>query len=101
MDKASLDALESVIGCLLEAFARVKSDKQQLATQLAQLQQVIHRQQSALELWEAERQELLHLRLTARSWQREREAMRTKLEEMLRTVERLEGLVRSESETPS
>jgi len=92
MDTARLEALESHVAQLIQAFLRVKADNTRLAQNLVQLQQTLAEQQRTLESWQATQEEVQSLRTVAQTLQREREHIREKLVEMLVAIERLEGL---------
>jgi predicted RNase H-like nuclease (RuvC/YqgF family) len=91
MDTAKLEALEIQIAQLLQAFIRSKEENTQLRQRLAQLQQMLHDQQHSLERWQADQEELASLRTLLQALQRERELIRSRLEELLVVIERLEG----------
>jgi predicted nuclease with TOPRIM domain len=97
MDIARLEALERQITHLIQAFIRIKEENTHLTQRLAQLQQMFHDQQHSLERWQSEQEELASLRRLTQTLQQERELIRTKLEELLGVVERLERV----SSTPS
>jgi hypothetical protein len=92
MDIDRLEALESHVAQLIQAFLRVKEDNARLAQHLVQLQQTLEEQQRSLESWQSARDELHRLRTVTQALQREREHIREKLVEMLVAIERLEGL---------
>jgi chromosome segregation ATPase len=91
MDTAKLEALEIQIAQLLQAFIGSKDENTQLRQRLAQLQQMLHDQQHSLERWQADQEELASLRTRTQALQRERELIRSRLEELLVVIERLEG----------
>jgi len=91
MDTARLEALESYIAQLLQAFTRVKADNKCLAQHLAQLQQTLDEQQRTLEQGQSAQEELTRLRTVIQVLRGERELIREKLEAMLVALERLEG----------
>ena len=91
MDTAKLEALEIQIAQLLQAFTQSKEENTQLTQRLAQLQQMLHDQQHSLERWQADQDELASLRTLTQTLQRERELIRSRLEELLVVIERLEG----------
>ena len=91
MDTAKLEALEIQIAQLLQAFIRSKEENTQLVQRLAQLQQMVHDQQHSLERYQADQEELASLRTLLQALQRERELIRSRLEELLVVIERLEG----------
>ena len=97
MDIVRLEALEKQITHLIHAFRRIKEENTHLTQRLAQLQQMLHDQQHTLERWQADQEELASLRTVTQTLQQERELIRTKLEELLVIVERLERF----SHTPS
>ena len=92
MDTVRLEALERQITQLIQAFIRSKEDNTQLMQRLAQFQQMLHDQQHSLERWQSDQDELASLRTLTQALQRERELIRTRLEELLVVIERLEGL---------
>jgi len=91
MDTVKLEALEIQIAQLLQAFIGSKDENTQLRQRLAQLQQMLHDQQHSLERWQADQEELASLRTRTQALQRERELIRSRLEELLVVIERLEG----------
>jgi len=91
MDTAKLEALERQIAQLLQAFIGSKEENTQLRQRLAQLQQMLHDQQHSLERGQADQEELASLRTRTQALQRERELIRSRLEELLVVIERLEG----------
>src|SRR5262245_30721038 len=93
METEKLEALESYIAQLIQAFTRVKEDNTRLAQNLAQLQQTVSESQQTLEHWQSAQEELTHLRTVTQALQKERELIREKLAEMLVAIERLEGRV--------
>src|SRR6266516_4374111 len=97
MDIARLEALEKQITDLIQAFIRIKEENTHLTQRLAQLQQMLHDQQHSLERWQSDQVELASLRTATQTLQQERELIRSKLEELLVIIERLEGF----SHTPS
>jgi hypothetical protein len=97
MDIARLEALERQITQLIQAFIRIKEENTHLMQRLAQLQQMVHDQQHNLERWQSDQEELTSLRTVTQTLQQERELIRTRLEELLVIVERLERF----SHTPS
>src|SRR5262245_50998621 len=97
MDIARLEALEKQVTQLIQAFVRIKEENIHLTQRLAQLQQMLHDQQHSLERWQSDQDELVSLRTVTQTLQQERELIRTRLEELLVIVERLESC----SHTPS
>jgi predicted nucleic acid-binding Zn-ribbon protein len=97
MDMARLEALERQIAQLIQAFIRIKEANIHLTQRLTQLQQMLHDQQHSLERWRSDQEELASLRTVTQTLQQERELIRTRLEELLVIVERLERC----SHTPS
>ena len=97
MDIVRLEALERQIAQLIQAFIRSKEENTHLTQRLAQLQQMLHDQQYSLVRWQADQEELASLRTVTQAFQQERELIRTKLEELLVIIERLERF----SHTPS
>jgi len=99
MDTAKLEALEIQIAQLVQAFIRGKEENTQLRQRLVQLQQMLHDQQHSLERWQADQDELTALRALTQAVQRERELIRSRLEELLVVIERLEGFSRVPSDS--
>jgi len=97
MDIARLEALERQIAQLVQTFIRIKEANTHLTQRLTQLQQMLHDQQHGLERWQSDQEELASLRTVTQTLQQERELIRTRLEELLVIVERLERF----SHTPS
>jgi len=97
MDIARLEALERQIAQLIQAFIRIKEENTHLTQRLAQFQQMLHDQQYSLERWQSDQAELASLRTVTQTLQQERELIRTRLEELLVIVKRLERF----SHTPS
>ena len=97
MDIARLEALERQIAQLIQTFIRIKEENTHLTQRLAQFQQMLHDQQHSPERWQSDQEELASLRTVTQTLQQERELVRTKLEELLVIIERLESF----SHTPS
>lgn len=97
MDIARLEALERQIEQLIRAFIRIKEENTHLTQNLAQFQQMLPDQQYSLERWLSDQEELASLRTITQTLRQERELIRTRLEELLIIVERLERF----SHTPS
>jgi predicted nucleic acid-binding Zn-ribbon protein len=99
MDRDRFDNLEAHVVSLVEAFARVKEENQRLHQDITQLQAALQAQQKEMESLRPEREELLHLRTLMQAFFTERGVIRQKLEQMLSTIEWLEGHSRLDSET--
>jgi hypothetical protein len=76
---------------LVEVFARVNEENHQLSQDVKQLKAALHAQQQEIERFQPEREELMHLRLMMQTFLKERGIIRQKLEQMLSTIEWLEG----------
>ena len=98
MDIARLEALERQIIQLIQAFIGIKEENTHLMQRLAQLQQMVHDQQYNLERWQSDQEELTSLRTVTQTLQQERELIRTRLEELLVIVERLERFSHTSSD---
>jgi predicted RNase H-like nuclease (RuvC/YqgF family) len=96
MDSDRLEALEKYVVHLVEAFTHLQEENKDLRHRLSQLQQTVNVQKQRLDRLQPERDELIQFRTMIQSLQRERELIRKKLEEMLVTVEQLEGLAPAE-----
>jgi uncharacterized protein YydD (DUF2326 family) len=92
MDRERFENLEAHVVSLVEAFARAKEENKRLHQDITQLQAALHAQQKEMENFRPEREELLH-------FLKERGVIRQKLEQMLSTIEWLEGHSRLDSET--
>ena len=92
MDTKRLEALESQIIRLIQAFTQVKEENTHLAQSLLQCQQTLHEQHHSLERWQSAQEELTSLRTVIQTLQQERKLIRARLEEMLAAIERLEAL---------
>lgn len=92
MDPMRLEVLEECVQQLLTTLTRMKAERTHLTQQLAHLQHVLHEQQQIVASWEAVQQELRDQRTVIYTLQQEREIIRTKLEVILGTVERLEEI---------
>ena len=92
MDTERLEALESQIIRLIQAFTQVKEENTRLTQSFLQYQQTLHEEHPSLEHWQSAQEELIRLRTVTQVLRRERELIREKLEEMLVALERLEGL---------
>jgi len=92
MDTERLAALEEHIALLLQAFTRVKQENKCLTQHLVQLQESLDEQQRTLEQWQSAQEELARLRTVIQVLRKERELIREKLEEMLGSLARLEGI---------
>ena len=99
MDIARLEALERQIAQLIQAFIRIKEENTHLMQRLAQLQQMVHDQQHNLERRQFDQEELTSLRTVTQTLQQERELIRTRLEELLVIVERLERFSHTSSDS--
>jgi predicted RNase H-like nuclease (RuvC/YqgF family) len=91
MDIDRLEALEKYVANLVDAFVHLKEENKNLNQRIGHLQYSVNVQKQQLERLQPERDELLQFRTMIQSLQREREIIRKKLEEMLTTIERLEG----------
>ncbi len=91
MDLTRFETLEAQVVSLVEAFARVKEENKQLSRNVRQLQDTLQAQQQELARLQPEQEELTHLRTVMQTLQQEREIIRQKLEQMLVTIEWLEG----------
>lgn len=96
MDIDRLEALEKYVATLVQSFVNLKKENKSLLHQVAQLQHTANVQKQQLERLQPERDELLRFRAVIQNLQREREIIRKKLEEMLITIERLEGFPQTE-----
>jgi hypothetical protein len=99
MDRDRVENLEAHVVNLVEAFARVKAENTRLHQDVTQLRAVLHAQQKEMESFQPEREELMHLRTLMHTFLKERGVIRQKLEQMLSTIEWLEGHSRLDSET--
>jgi len=99
MDRARLEALEAHIVSLVEAFARVKAENKQLSQNVKQLQEALRTHQREVERLQPDREELIQLRTVMQTFQKERDLIRQKLEQMLSTIEWLEGRTHAEGGT--
>ena len=99
MDRERFENLEAHVVSLVEAFARVKEENKRLHQDITQLQAALHAQQKEMESFRPEREELMHLRTLTHAFLKERGVIRQKLEQMLSTIEWLEGHSRLDSET--
>jgi predicted nucleic acid-binding Zn-ribbon protein len=91
MDINRFETLEAHVVSLVEAFARVQEENEQLRQDVKQLRDTLYTQQKELERLQPEQEELTQLRVVMQTLQREREVIRQKLQQMLRTIEWLEG----------
>jgi hypothetical protein len=91
MDTQRLEALESQIIRLIQAFAQVKEENARLTQSFLQCQQTLHEQHHSLEHWQSAQEELISLRRVTQTLQQERQLIRDRLEEMLAAIERLEA----------
>jgi chromosome segregation ATPase len=91
MDRERFENLEAHVVSLVEAFARVKEENQQLRQNVKQLQETLRAQQQELERIRPDQEELTHLRTVLQTFRQERDVIRQKLEQMLSTIEWLEG----------
>jgi predicted nuclease with TOPRIM domain len=99
MDIARLETLEAHVVSLVEAFARVKAENEQLCQSVKQLQDALHAQQRELARLRPEQEELTRLRAVMQTLQQERHIIRQKLEQMLVTIEWLEDHSRTDGGT--
>jgi hypothetical protein len=91
MDTQRLEALESRIIRLIQAFTQVKEENARLMQSFLQCQQTLHEQHHNLEHWQSAQEELISLRRVTQTLQQERQLIRDRLEEMLAAIERLEA----------
>lgn len=91
MDRERFEALEAHVTSLVEAYARVKAENKRLSQNVKQLQDALRTQQREVERLQPDRAELTHLRTAMQTFQKERDLIRQKLEQMLSTIEWLEG----------
>lgn len=101
MDRERLEALEAHVISLVEAFARGKAENQQLSAEnkrlstenkrlQEQLQEARRTHQREMERLQPDREELVQLRTVKQTFQKERDLIRQKLQQMLSTLEWLE-----------
>jgi len=91
MDTERLEALESQIIRLIQAFTQVKEENTRLTQSFLQCQQTLHEQHHSLEHWQSVQEELISLRTITQTLQQERQLIHDRLEEMLAAIERLEA----------
>ncbi len=91
MDLAQFEVLEARVVDLVDAYARSKEENRQFCQQVKQLQDALQAQQQELARLQPEQEELTRLRTVMQTLQRERDVIRQKLEQMLTTIEWLEG----------
>ena len=99
MDRERFENLEAHVVSLVEAFARVQEENKRLRQDVKQLQTTLQAQQKEVERFRPEQEELAHLRTVLQTFLKERGVIRQKLEQMLSTIEWLEGHSRTDSET--
>jgi hypothetical protein len=98
MDRERLETLEAHVVNLVEVFARVHEENHQLSQDVKQLKAALHAQQQELERFRPEHEELMHLRTLMQTFLKERGVIRQKLEQMLSTIEWLEGHARMDDD---
>jgi hypothetical protein len=98
MDRERIETLEAHVVNLVEVFARVHAENHQLSQDVKQLKAALHAQQQEIERFQPEREELKHLRTVLQTFLKERGVIRQKLEQMLSTIEWLEGHSRMDDE---
>jgi len=91
MDTERLEALESQLIQLIQAFTQVKEENTRLTQSFLQCQQTLHEQHHSLERWQSAQEEIISLRTVIQTLQQERKLIRDRLEEMLAAIERLEA----------
>lgn len=101
MDIARLETLQTHIVSLVEAYARMKEENQQLCQDVKELQGALLVQEQELARLRPEQKELVALRDVMQTLQRERGVIRQKLEQMLATIEWIETYTQSGSDTVS
>jgi predicted nucleic acid-binding Zn-ribbon protein len=99
MDREKFEHLETHVVQLVEAFVRVQEENKRLHQDVKQLQAALHAQQKELERFRPDQEELTHLRAVMQTFLQERGVIRQKLEQMLGTIEWIEGHARVNSET--
>ncbi len=101
MDIARLETLEAHVVSLVEAYACMKEENQQLCQNIQELQDALLLQEQELARLRPEQKELIALRNVMQKLQRERGVIRQKLEQMLTTIEWIESHTRSGCDTKS
>jgi predicted nucleic acid-binding Zn-ribbon protein len=91
MDIKRFETLEAHVVSLVEAFVRVQEENKRLSQDVRQLRDTLQAQQKELERLQPEQEELTQLRVVMQTLQQEREVIRQKLQQMLLTIEWLEG----------
>ena len=98
MDLARFEVLETSVTALVSAFTHVQEQKQQAEQSAQELQQALTVAQRELEHLRSEREELVQLRTKMQALQQERDIIQQKLQQMLATIEWLEGRTRLDGE---
>ena len=96
MDIAQFEALEAHIVSLVESYVRIKEENQKLCQNVKELQGAVQAQEQELARLRPEQEELATLRNVMQTLQRERNAIRQKLEQMLVTIEWIEDRARGD-----
>jgi Tfp pilus assembly protein PilN len=94
MDLARFEVLETYVTTLVRTCARLREENQGLDRSVRQLQQVLSVRQREVEQLRSEREELLQLRTKMQRLEQERDIIQQKLQQMLATIEWLEGRTR-------
>jgi chromosome segregation ATPase len=94
---ARFETLEAHVVNLVDAFTRLKAEKQMLSQRVQQLQDVVDAQQQELSRLRPTQDELTHLRTVMQTLRQERHVIREKLEQMLVTIEWLEECSHADS----
>jgi septation ring formation regulator EzrA len=90
MDMTRLEALETHVVTLVEAYVRIKEENKKLRQDVRQLRETLRVHQEDLARLRPEQDELARLRTLLQSFHQEREIIRQKLEHMLGIIESLE-----------
>ncbi len=96
MDIAQFEALEAHIVSLVESYVRIKEENKKLCQNVKELQDAVQAQEQELARLRPEQEELATLRNVMQTLQRERNAIRQKLEQMLVTIEWIEDRARDD-----
>lgn len=94
MDLARFEVLETYVTTLVSTFVRLNEENQRLGRSVRQLQQALSVCQREVEQLRSEREELLQLRTKMQLLEQERDIIQQKLQQMLATIEWLEGRTR-------
>ena len=98
MDLARFETLEAHVAALIEAFGQIKAENVRLSQHIDRLQDESMLRQQELQQLSSAREELQQLRAKIQHFQKERDVIQQKLQNMLATIAWLEERTRLEGD---